>query len=108
LLSVPDPNLLKQYWCQGSCVKITKRPWFILGSPCLTILDHPVWPITHEKGTNILVGSDCQKLREGAFKILSGNRKKGNIPELWDGKAAERIVEILAVSDKKSHQTSYS
>jgi UDP-N-acetylglucosamine 2-epimerase (non-hydrolysing) len=68
----------------------------ILGIPCLTMLDHPVWPITHEKGTNILVGSDCQKLKEEAFKILSGKGKKGSIPELWDGKAAERIVEILA------------
>jgi UDP-N-acetylglucosamine 2-epimerase (non-hydrolysing) len=80
----------------------------ILGIPCLTLLDHPVWPITHEKGTNILVGSDCQKLKEEAFKILSGKGKKGSIPELWDGETAERIVEIFAVSDKKSHQTSYS
>jgi UDP-N-acetylglucosamine 2-epimerase (non-hydrolysing) len=71
----------------------------ILGIPCLTMLDHPVWPITHEKGTNILVGSDCQKLKEEAFKILSGKGKKGSIPELWDGKAAERIVEILAKRD---------
>ena len=68
----------------------------ILGIPCLTMLDHPVWPITHEQGTNILVGSDCQRLKEEAFKILKGNRKKGNIPELWDGKAAERILEVLA------------
>jgi UDP-N-acetylglucosamine 2-epimerase (non-hydrolysing) len=68
----------------------------ILGIPCLTMLDHPVWPITHEKGTNILVGSDCQKLKEEAFKILSGKGKKGSIPELWDGKAAERIVSVFA------------
>src|SRR3972149_2027865 len=71
----------------------------ILGIPCLTMLDHPVWPITHEQGTNILVGSDCQKLKDEAFKILSGKGKKGSIPELWDGKAAERIVEILAGRD---------
>jgi UDP-N-acetylglucosamine 2-epimerase (non-hydrolysing) len=68
----------------------------ILGIPCLTMLDHPVWPITHEKGINILVGSDCQKLKEEAFKILSGKGKKGSIPELWDGKAAGRILDVLA------------
>ena len=68
----------------------------ILGIPCLTMLDRPVWPITHEQGTNILVGGDCQKLEEEAFKILSGKGKKGSIPELWDGKAAERIVDVLA------------
>jgi UDP-N-acetylglucosamine 2-epimerase (non-hydrolysing) len=71
----------------------------ILSIPCLTMLDHPVWPITHEQGTNILVGSDCQKLKEEAFKVLNGKWKKGSIPELWDGKTAERIVEKLA-SDK--------
>ncbi len=67
----------------------------ILGIPCLTMLDYPVWPITHEQGTNTLVGSDCQKLKEEAFKILNGKGKKGSIPELWDGKTAERIVEII-------------
>ena len=68
----------------------------ILGIPCLTMLDHPVWPITHEEGTNILVGSDCQKLKNEAFQILSGKGKKGSIPELWDGKTAERIIYNLA------------
>jgi len=68
----------------------------ILGIPCLTMLDNAVWPITHEQGTNILVGSDCQKLKEEAFKILDGKWKKGGIPELWDGKAAERIVDVSA------------
>jgi UDP-N-acetylglucosamine 2-epimerase (non-hydrolysing) len=67
----------------------------ILGIPCLTMLDHPVWPITHEQGTNILVGGDCQKLKEEAFKILNGESKEGSIPELWDGKSADRIVDVL-------------
>lgn len=68
----------------------------ILGIPCLTLLDHPVWPITHEQGTNTLVGSDCRKLQEEASRVLNGNARKGKIPPLWDGKAAERIVGALA------------
>lgn len=67
----------------------------ILGIPCLSMLDHPVWPITHEQGTNILVGSDCQKLKDEASKVLSGKGKKGSIPELWDGRTAERILDVL-------------
>ena len=76
----------------------------IFGVPCLTILDHPVWPITHEQGTNILVGSNCQRLKEEASKILNGNRKKGNIPELWDGGAAKRIVDALSKKSPKIHK----
>ena len=70
----------------------------VLGIPCLTMLDSPVWLITHEQGTNTLVGSDSQKLIEGAFKILNGRGKKGKCPKLWDGRVAERIVAILARS----------
>jgi len=70
----------------------------VLCVPCLTILDFPIWTITHKQGTNTLVGSDSQKLVEEAFKILDGEGKKGSCPQLWDGKAAERIVEILACS----------
>ena len=68
----------------------------IIGIPCLTILDFPVWVITHKQGTNTLVGSNYQKLKEEASKILNGKSRKGRIPQLWDGKVAERIVNILA------------
>ena len=67
-----------------------------LGIPCLTVLDSPIWVITHEQGTNTLVGSNSQKLIEEAFKVLDGKVKKGSIPRLWDGKTAERIVKVLA------------
>ena len=42
-----------------------------------------------------LLRNDLQKAQEAALGILDGKLKKGTIPELWDGKAAERIVEIL-------------
>ena len=70
----------------------------VLGIPCLTMLDFPLWPITHKQGTNTLVGSNSHKLLQEAFKILEGKGKKGECPELWDGKTAERIVAIIACS----------
>jgi UDP-N-acetylglucosamine 2-epimerase (non-hydrolysing) len=42
-----------------------------------------------------LVRNDTQKIIDVAFKVLDGKAKKGNCPELWDGKTAERIVEVL-------------
>jgi len=41
------------------------------------------------------VGNDRSRILEESFKILDGKGKKGKIPKLWDGKAAERIVNIL-------------
>jgi len=41
------------------------------------------------------VGSDREKILKESFRILNGNGKKGKIPKLWDGKASERIVDIL-------------
>ena len=67
----------------------------ILGIPCLTIRENTERPVTIEEGTNILVGSDREKIAEESYKILKGKGKKGRIPKLWDGKAAERIVNIL-------------
>ena len=69
----------------------------ILGVPCLTALDSPVWPITHDEGTNTLIGSWCEKLTEEASRILnSENRRPSTSPELWDGNTGDRIVRILA------------
>jgi len=62
---------------------------------CLTLRENTERPITVEVGTNHLVGTDFKKAETAALEILSGKKKVGKIPELWDGKAAERIVEIL-------------
>ncbi len=65
--------------------------------PCLTVLDTPVWVITHKQGTNILVGSDGKKLISEATRVIRGNiKKRGKRPEFWDGNTAERIIKILA------------
>lgn len=66
-----------------------------LGVPCLTVRENTERPVTTEIGTNILVGRDIQRLREELQKIQRGETKQGQIPELWDGKAAERIATIL-------------
>ncbi len=66
-----------------------------LGIPCITMRENTERPITVEVGTNVLVGTDTERIIAEAQKILDGNAKKGQIPDLWDGKAAERIVKIL-------------
>jgi len=66
-----------------------------LGVPCLTARENTERPITVTCGTNILVGRDVERLRSEARAILGGNAKRGSVPELWDGRAAERIANIL-------------
>ena len=67
----------------------------VMNIPCITLRENTERPETCEIGTNVLVGTDLDKIIE-AFKILlSGQWKQGQIPELWDGKAAERIVAHL-------------
>lgn len=66
-----------------------------LGVPCLTVRENTERPVTISLGTNLLVGEDRERLRREAIRILSGERVKGNIPPLWDGKAGERIADIV-------------
>ena len=67
-----------------------------LGVPCLTLRENTERPVTVSLGTNVLVGSDPDKLRAELSRILAGNAKKGTIPPLWDGHAGERIAAVLA------------
>jgi UDP-N-acetylglucosamine 2-epimerase (non-hydrolysing) len=66
-----------------------------LGVPCLTLRDNTERPITVTQGTNQLVGSDPDKILAAAKAILSGESKRGRVPDLWDGAAASRIIDIL-------------
>jgi UDP-N-acetylglucosamine 2-epimerase (non-hydrolysing) len=66
-----------------------------LGIPCLTLRENTERPITVEQGTNQIVGSDPEKIMQEAERIISGNFKTGRRPELWDGHAARRIVEVF-------------
>lgn len=67
-----------------------------MGVPCITVRDTTERPETITIGTNEVIGDDADKIRDSVQLIRSGKWKKGSIPELWDGKAAERIVDILA------------
>jgi len=67
----------------------------ILGIPCLTIRNNTERPVTVEEGTNIIVGNRKDKIINGFFKVINGGVKGSNTPKLWDGKAAQRIVDIL-------------
>jgi UDP-N-acetylglucosamine 2-epimerase (non-hydrolysing) len=66
-----------------------------LGVPCLTLRENTERPITAEQGTNTLVGRDADAIRRGVAEILRGDGKRGRVPELWDGRAADRIAADL-------------
>lgn len=67
----------------------------VLGVPCLTLRDNTERPITVEQGTNRLVGTDPEAARTAIAELLSNGFAPGRVPELWDGRASARIVEIL-------------
>jgi len=67
-----------------------------LGVPCLTLRENTERPITIEQGTNTLVGRDRSSMLREVNEILAGRGKRGRVPELWDGHAAERIAAHLA------------
>lgn len=69
----------------------------VMGIPCITLRDSTERPETCTIGTNELIGNDPSKLREAIDQLLAGRWKKGGIPPLWDGHAAERIVSQLII-----------
>jgi UDP-N-acetylglucosamine 2-epimerase (non-hydrolysing) len=69
-----------------------------LGVPCLTMRANTERPITVQVGTSTLLGNDCEKLAICLQSVIDGRYKAGRCPELWDGKASERIAAILAAS----------
>ncbi|MEJ2564751.1 MAG: UDP-N-acetylglucosamine 2-epimerase (non-hydrolyzing) [Gammaproteobacteria bacterium] len=66
-----------------------------LGVPCLTLRENTERPITVEEGTNTIVGTDARHIEQSVSDIIATGGKSGRVPELWDGHAARRIVEIL-------------
>jgi UDP-N-acetylglucosamine 2-epimerase (non-hydrolysing) len=63
--------------------------------PCITVRNNTERPITCELGTNILAGTSFQHVKGLVEKVMNTQRTSGKIPELWDGKAGERICKIL-------------
>ncbi|NQV54032.1 MAG: UDP-N-acetylglucosamine 2-epimerase (non-hydrolyzing) [Flavobacteriales bacterium] len=63
--------------------------------PCLTLRPNTERPITIDMGTNKLLDFDVDNIIKEVDQILGGNAKKGQVPPLWDGKATERILQVL-------------
>ncbi len=68
----------------------------VMGVPCITLRDNTERPETCTVGTNELIGTNPEAIKPALDKLFAGEWKKGAIPELWDGHAAERIIAILA------------
>lgn len=76
----------------------------VLGIPCLTLRHNTERPITIDQGTNVLVGTDSEKVIAAATDVLNGPVLTGqkNTPPLWDGKTAGRICDVLAAFAARS------
>jgi len=72
----------------------------VMAIPCMTLRDNTERPETITIGTNELLGTDPKAIQPAMAKLFSGEWKAGGIPELWDGKAAVRIIDkILEFKD---------
>lgn len=68
----------------------------VMGVPCITLRDNTERPETCTVGTNELIGTKPEAIKPALDKLFAGEWKRGAIPELWDGHAAERIIKILS------------
>ena len=66
-----------------------------LGVPCVTLRDNTERPITVHQGTNTIVGTDPERILACYLDVMETGGKTGRVPDLWDGRAAQRIVAIV-------------
>jgi UDP-N-acetylglucosamine 2-epimerase (non-hydrolysing) len=67
----------------------------VLGIPCITLRDTTERPETCTIGTNVLIGTNPQHIKPTLENLFNNEWQEGAIPPLWDGKAAERIINVL-------------
>jgi UDP-N-acetylglucosamine 2-epimerase (non-hydrolysing) len=67
----------------------------VLGVPCLTLRNNTERPATVEEGTNTLVGLDPKRIVTAAVRALAESVAPRRVPELWDGRAAQRVIDVL-------------
>jgi UDP-N-acetylglucosamine 2-epimerase (non-hydrolysing) len=68
------------------------------GVPCITLNNYTEHQETVSVGSNVLVGEDPDKLKEAVARLVSCQWKHCSLPERWDGRTAERILQILLLS----------
>jgi len=71
----------------------------VMGIPCMTLRDSTERPETVTIGTNEIIGTDPKNIIPNINKLINSEWKKGGIPEFWDGKTSERIVQIISNFD---------
>jgi UDP-N-acetylglucosamine 2-epimerase (non-hydrolysing) len=100
ILAEPLPYLEFIYLVKNAKAVITdsggvQEETTVLGVPCMTLRNNTERPETSLVGTNELLGTNVNAIKPAMEKLLSGNWKKGAIPEKWDGNTSDRIVEKL-------------
>ena len=78
-----------------------------LGVPCVTVRENTERPITVHVGTNILAGTSANGIREATRKQMH-SKKDGKVPEAWDGKSAERILDVICREIEKQEESAKS
>jgi UDP-N-acetylglucosamine 2-epimerase (non-hydrolysing) len=97
-----DPLGYLDFLMLNSCAKVVltdsggiQEETTVLRVPCITLRENTERPITAEIGSNQVVGTDPDKILAAYRNATSGNWREPQIPPLWDGEAARRIVDIL-------------
>ena len=67
----------------------------VMGIPCMTLRDNTERPETITEGTNELIGTKPEAIAPALKTLFDGKWKKGSIPKLWDGKTADRIIDVI-------------
>jgi UDP-N-acetylglucosamine 2-epimerase (non-hydrolysing) len=95
---LPFVSLMKDAWLVLTDSGGIQEETTFLQIPCLTFRKSTERPITVEVGTNTMINElNLTIVEEKIKELLAGTYKKGEIPDLWDGHTAERIMEILLI-----------
>jgi UDP-N-acetylglucosamine 2-epimerase (non-hydrolysing) len=70
----------------------------VLGVPCLTLRENTERPVTLTQGTNRLAGTNPRKILSHVRRLLDGDRPPKRVPPLWDGRSAQRLLQVLETS----------